>query len=263
MSRQPIPTAVPPCRGNPEETPDRPDTASHAPSRSRRPLRPRGRRRPDHRPRHKAHPRRLRPLRRARHRDSGNRLGSRSLRAGNRRSPMLRRGTQNAHPDVQPRRPDARHPRRRHQHRRPQRGTAGPGCPPRFRPAPVPCMPMPPRIPRTRPPLSPRSRSTFGFPAIRLPDPRNPRASGSCTTPSSWPPKASRSACARPDPKEALPEPPKLSSKTERGGGFYLATSGDTHLAVDTAGRFSDDSRQRPVRIESAGPPGSIATANG
>jgi hypothetical protein len=35
--------------------------------------------------------------------------------------------------------------------------------------------------PRTQPPLPPQSRSTAGFPAIRLPDPRNPRASG-CST---------------------------------------------------------------------------------
>ena len=42
---------------------------------------------------------------------------------------------------------------------------------------------MPARIPRTRPPVFPRSRSTFGFPASRLPDPRNLRASGCSTTP--------------------------------------------------------------------------------
>jgi hypothetical protein len=161
--------------------------ADRTAGRSSRPLRPRSRHRADHRPRHLAHPRRLRLLHRARPRDSGNRLGSRELRAGSRRPPLLRRGAQNPHPCVQPRRPRACHPRRRHhRNRRAQRGTASQSRPPHLRTAPVPrtLTPARPREPgylshrdHDQRSGSPRASSQIpGTRALPAAPPRPPRA---------------------------------------------------------------------------------------
>src|SRR5665213_4509080 len=58
-------------------------------------------------------------------------------------------------------------------------------------------------------------------------------STGCCTTPTSSSPKATPTACAKPEPKEASTR--KHPEQPPRGGDFYLATSGDFHLAIDTA----------------------------
>src|SRR5665213_3482710 len=57
-------------------------------------------------------------------------------------------------------------------------------------------------------------------------------STGCCTTPTSSSPKATPTACAKPEPKEASTR--KHPEQPPRGGDFYLATSGDFHLAIDT-----------------------------
>ena len=61
--------------------------------------------------------------------------------------------------------------------------------------------------------------------------PRSACSTGSCTTPTSWSPTASPTACAKPEPDK--PEAPQAQLINPRGGDFYLATSGDRNLAVD------------------------------
>ncbi len=57
-------------------------------------------------------------------------------------------------------------------------------------------------------------------------------STASCTTASSWSPKASPTACARPAPEEV---PPRNTTEQPRGVGLLLATSGDRNLAIDSA----------------------------
>ena len=56
-------------------------------------------------------------------------------------------------------------------------------------------------------------------------------STGSCTTPTSWSPTASPTACAKPEPDRRRHHKKLINP---RGGDFYLATSGDHNLAVDT-----------------------------
>src|SRR5665213_2519389 len=69
-------------------------------------------------------------------------------------------------------------------------------------------------------------------------------STGCCTTPTSSSPKATPTACAKPEPKEASTR--KHPEQPPRGGDFYLATSGDFHLAIDT--RAPCQGVERPSR---------------
>jgi hypothetical protein len=57
-------------------------------------------------------------------------------------------------------------------------------------------------------------------------------STGSCTTPSSWSPKATATACAKPARKEDAAHHRLLQH--EPGWGLSLATTGDFEMAVDT-----------------------------
>src|SRR5665213_3196081 len=62
-------------------------------------------------------------------------------------------------------------------------------------------------------------------------------STGCCTTPTSSSPKATPTACAKPEPKEASTR--KHPEQPPRGGDFYLATSGDFPLAIDSPAAYS------------------------
>src|SRR5215470_2180098 len=78
-------------------------------------------------------------------------------------------------------------------------------------------------------------------------------STGCCTTPMSWSPTAIPTACAKPGPKE---EPPEQDLINPRGGDFYLATSGDKYLAVDTPGGLPPKGRGEKLPPRNGEPPG-------
>ena len=131
-------------------------------------------------------------------------------------------------PGRQLRRQDHRHPapQRPDHHRRsrasPRWTTPAPSC----------CSASSPPPTNAAPSASPATgRSTSGAGSCPSTPPPSACSTGSCTTPASWSPTATPTACAKPEPKE---EPHREELTNPRGGDFYLATSGDRNLAVDT-----------------------------
>ena len=99
----------------------------------------------------------------------------------------------------------------------------------------------PAAVPRSSPPptnaapwASPRTGpSTNGAGSCPSTPPPSACSTGCCTTPPSSSPTATPTACAKPEPKG---EPAEKELTNPRGGDFYLATSGDHHLTIDTQG---------------------------
>ena len=101
----------------------------------------------------------------------------------------------------------------------------------------------PPPTNGARSPSAPTGPSTSGAGSCPSTPPPSACWTGSCTTASSWSPKASRSGCAKPGTGQEDTTP--ATENQPRDGDFYLATSGDTHLAVDSRARLLE---QQPPR---------------